>query len=838
MVELRRILALAVCAFFFGACGGGGGGSDISGGGNGVVCVEHPSTLDPYRDSSGRVPPDRVEDFLSHHLDEVKSVEMVDLLEARLPRGWQSAGPEPLISPSGDETVDAFLGRIIDRLSYQVPPLARTVRWGQEQLAKGAIKKSTRAMPQIRDHNPLGSIDHEHCFTATLASQRLTSHGLEITVDSRLYDHPSHSLQSRAVLLLHEFLYAAARDHGQHTSRRTRALIGLILSDNKDRKIGDLMRLAQRLDLSFEPVMKTYVREIMEPIVRDLLQTARSAYGLVSGATPEVRRRTIERAMTERSNAEYPPRLAVYAGFSPQAQRAVIDELLISKLIPAISTACVGVEPFSLPDVLRDGGESHCVPERPIDREDIESLVQKIGADYDHEYAGLPMDVRFPIVPQLDGSSDSEPVEDVLPVEDVPPAQDASSDQDEWSDQCVGFDANHHCIHAPSHHLEAIHGSKGRAAADKGGSDISGGGNGVVCFNDPSVARSILASGVRVLPSSAIASIRSVETLDLWEARRNGEEIDPRFDSQDLRHGLRVLMAKISWVSPRLMEDIEREIELLHPEDIIREPYGLEPVDDMGPVQPLADPSCVKITLAAHFHAHEETIVHLDARLFDHAANSSVSRAVLAFHEILYSIARRHGARNSADIRAVVSQLLRKESRAGLPALLNRAGLGPFEGYSREITGMLQRDLFHFYIWMRIGVSAGFSGGSNPEQRLIRDMTQDYCTQYSKTWMAPFWVAGDQSPMDRYFREEIIPALANRFNAMYWEHRAAQDHGQPYDLQASLDAARRDFEPRFQRLASIGPAVWTPPTGKSEDLVHVVGEACQGMGSLDFTLNH
>ncbi|MGZ3688975.1 MAG: hypothetical protein ACXVBW_11775, partial [Bdellovibrionota bacterium] len=128
---------------------------------------------------------------------------------------------------------------------------------------------------RISDANEVGYIDSQNCVVATMAAQFNSGGDYFLNIDERLFNHPKHSALSKAVLLLHEYLYSQARIAGQGDSRNTRILVGRLITRNS-LTVGSLIR--ELMDLGFDHggYMDTYAYQVLTRIGARLLDQARS----------------------------------------------------------------------------------------------------------------------------------------------------------------------------------------------------------------------------------------------------------------------------------------------------------------------------------------------------------------------------------------------------------------------------------------------------------------------------------------------------------------------------------------------------------------------------------
>lgn len=217
MKSLIVIVFLLITSFAF------AGGSD-RGGGNALVCFSNPAITkqirDPHHSQYGIIA-DSV-------LDQIDSIEMLDLYQAKLSN--QSHGiPKPIVELPESSSIEGWDYAVLlsDRIANFVPALYFKILQSRTLLARN-IHFSSNGVAKIDDTNLLFDFDRENCVIATMAAQDPQNEALFI--DQRLFNHPRHSLQSRGVMWLHEWIYFHLLKKQMLNSSGVRMIIGKMLS--------------------------------------------------------------------------------------------------------------------------------------------------------------------------------------------------------------------------------------------------------------------------------------------------------------------------------------------------------------------------------------------------------------------------------------------------------------------------------------------------------------------------------------------------------------------------------------------------------------------------------
>lgn len=199
-----------------------------SGGGNGIVCFQKVSVNDDLSlivkeiENNENIIPDK-------YLGNIKSIELFDLFEAKKRRGFNSKLPE-IVEIQTSEKYSDYFERLMKRFedhSQQAPLIL-----GQ---AFTIVPESNFIFSDtaIRFQNDIGEVTlpSNNCLLTTIAAQVNYNNFYQVHIDNRLFDHPNHSKQSRATLILHEYIYAYGRAmRGHKESAQTRELVRFFIS--------------------------------------------------------------------------------------------------------------------------------------------------------------------------------------------------------------------------------------------------------------------------------------------------------------------------------------------------------------------------------------------------------------------------------------------------------------------------------------------------------------------------------------------------------------------------------------------------------------------------------
>jgi hypothetical protein len=216
------------------------GGSD-RGGGNAIVCFDSASIPKAIRTKGSP-------DFgviTSKALGRITNIEMLDLYQAKLPKR-DSLYPARIAKPEPGETPEAMAERLLDRISNYAPWVHKKIEIGQSAL-RGNVSQSKDGVATIDDINLLFSYDREHCVIATMAAQDATND--ELFVDSRLFKHPKHSIESRAAMYLHEWTYYSLLRKGVTTSAGVRGIVGRMMIASGGERVSALTNAAAKAGL-------------------------------------------------------------------------------------------------------------------------------------------------------------------------------------------------------------------------------------------------------------------------------------------------------------------------------------------------------------------------------------------------------------------------------------------------------------------------------------------------------------------------------------------------------------------------------------------------------------
>ena len=198
------------------------GGMD-SGGGQGYVCFDSAVVATHTKNNHGNLDDDDI-----NHISQVVTL---DLFEAKLKRG-NPAREIKIVERKPDENYEQFLERIINRIAVKFPELANQIVKVSNDFSGDHLLWSPIGLTEVSDGNSVLAYDTAFCTLTTLAIQFKEEDAQYLNLDPRLFNHEKMTEESKAVLLLHEYLYAIARQKGRSSSRGTRLAISYLIRDD------------------------------------------------------------------------------------------------------------------------------------------------------------------------------------------------------------------------------------------------------------------------------------------------------------------------------------------------------------------------------------------------------------------------------------------------------------------------------------------------------------------------------------------------------------------------------------------------------------------------------
>lgn len=298
--EWSFITAIFCLVAISAGCGGGNkfsssaGGStsapegteSSAGGGNAVVCFGDQTIPQSIRHNGGTL-----SDEL---LSQVVSVEMLDLYEAERDPKTGELRADRLIEIKPTESPQDYVATIASHAMEQIPAVYDMIHEGKNRFPEDATRFAEKfGLRKINDARLEHALDPK-CVLVTMAAQTGTSEVGDLALDHRLYSHPTHSKQSQAVLLLHEYLYAFARSNGASDSRAVRKLLGQLLLKTPEVTVSQLILLVDALRKPGEPASLNGLTSSMIAVVTDLMDKLILTYeeckygGLVNRAESEL----------------------------------------------------------------------------------------------------------------------------------------------------------------------------------------------------------------------------------------------------------------------------------------------------------------------------------------------------------------------------------------------------------------------------------------------------------------------------------------------------------------------------------------------------------------------
>ncbi|MGE3608508.1 MAG: hypothetical protein AB7I27_02880 [Bacteriovoracaceae bacterium] len=208
------------------------GGMD-SGGGQGYVCFDSAEVAASVRKNQGNI-----ED---RYINNITSLESLDLFEARMKRGSLT----PILYENIlNEDLQTYLANNISRIGKYLPSFANRIIQSQQSFREENIIWAQIGLVPVNDSHVVASYDTSLCTLTTLAIQ-FKEEALDfLNIDPRLFYHSKMTVQSQAILLLHEYIYLVARNQGKTSSRSTRLAISYLIRDDKKLSV---LEVAQNL---------------------------------------------------------------------------------------------------------------------------------------------------------------------------------------------------------------------------------------------------------------------------------------------------------------------------------------------------------------------------------------------------------------------------------------------------------------------------------------------------------------------------------------------------------------------------------------------------------------
>lgn len=220
-----------------------------SGGGNAVVCFKDTKKDEAFeliKNTEGGYLPNAI-----FEKDMISSIEMYDLFEAKLPRGIEATIPE-IIKIKKSQSFNDYFTLTFNRMWGTVPSVSDTFAQGRWLIKDSDIRFYNGGLKQQNDIGEVTFIDEERCVIQTMAVQRNLGDAFELIVDSRLFNHINHSRQSKATLLIHEYIYAYSRRKlGHKLSLPTRKLVGSIVSYHDSLTVNNVSGMAYHLGYTY-----------------------------------------------------------------------------------------------------------------------------------------------------------------------------------------------------------------------------------------------------------------------------------------------------------------------------------------------------------------------------------------------------------------------------------------------------------------------------------------------------------------------------------------------------------------------------------------------------------
>jgi hypothetical protein len=204
-----------------------------SGGGNAIVCF-NPGSIDSGDSTINIISEIRKNNnqIKNEYLKYISSIEMFDLYDAKKSRGLNQ-GQTKIIEILSTESEFDYIDKIGKLYKQDLPYIEKLIAKTKLILDEGSFYLAPNP---IKHQDDIGTVTlpGKDCTIITMAAQVNYGNYYEVHIDERLYNHPTHSKLSKAVLILHELLYSYDRKENKaKDSGATRSLVKILISKSK-----------------------------------------------------------------------------------------------------------------------------------------------------------------------------------------------------------------------------------------------------------------------------------------------------------------------------------------------------------------------------------------------------------------------------------------------------------------------------------------------------------------------------------------------------------------------------------------------------------------------------
>jgi hypothetical protein len=216
----------------------------------------------------------------------------------------------------------------------------------------------------------------------------------------------------------------------------------------------------------------------------------------------------------------------------------------------------------------------------------------------------------------------------------------------------------------------------------KDGADSSGGGEGIICFDNASIPEEIRKNGGELLDKYVDKDgndhITMIKSADLYEAEEKAgwdspslpEIIDVESPNESPLSYTERIAKRFEHYVPYVADMIRAGNRAFPRKAVRHKEHGLKKIDDARNFG-LLDDKCVAVQLAVQVNlSGDYSDLYLDSRLYWHPKHSALSRGVLALHEFVYRKARQLGQTDSHNTRKLVGYLIKKNLDHSVPVLI------------------------------------------------------------------------------------------------------------------------------------------------------------------------
>jgi len=203
-------------------------------GGNAIVCFDDPQIVKDLKQSKkngdGWLKDEYVKVDPKTGKSHVTSVEILDLLQAKLPQDVENPQPTEVVEMKQGESLRSYVDRIENRFASVLPFIKDVIEKSRATFTE--VKPAPNGLTPIDDVGKEEFFDTDLCVRVTIIGQYQNKQKRYLRYDPRLFNHPMHSALSKAVSLLHEYIYRFTASTGAKNAKSARSLVGVLIRKN------------------------------------------------------------------------------------------------------------------------------------------------------------------------------------------------------------------------------------------------------------------------------------------------------------------------------------------------------------------------------------------------------------------------------------------------------------------------------------------------------------------------------------------------------------------------------------------------------------------------------